>query len=131
MNATAATAAATGAIPGPSRPVSAEAGMVVVQAIGIRYTNRNRSAPGYAEAGKRVACEGEPEHDVRETPDVEPAERDEPLRVHRLGEDQVQIAAPYLAGEPADAGPQHGLDQAAERVEDAQQHDDLPVVPAA
>src|SRR5882672_2162373 len=50
-NASPATSAAASAISGRSRPVSADAGMVVVHAIGIRYTNRNRSAPGYAETG--------------------------------------------------------------------------------
>src|SRR5206468_11293564 len=50
-NATPATAAAASPISGRSRPVSADAGIVVVHAIGIRYTNRNRSAPGYAETG--------------------------------------------------------------------------------
>ncbi len=45
-NTTPATAAATSANPGSSRPVSADAGIVVVQAMGMRYTKTNRSALG-------------------------------------------------------------------------------------
>src|SRR5207247_2581589 len=53
-NATPAPRAAATPISGPSRPVSADAGIVVVHAIGIRYTKRNRNASGYAETGWRA-----------------------------------------------------------------------------
>src|SRR2546430_6219683 len=59
------------------------------------------------------------------------AERDEPLRVHRLREDQVEAAVLYFTREPTDARPQHGFDHARERVEHAQQDDDLPIVPVS
>src|SRR2546430_5752390 len=38
--------------------------------------------------------------------------------------------SPYLPREPPDPRAQHRLDHARERVEDAEQHDDLPVIPA-
>src|SRR5439155_1069831 len=50
-----------------------------------------------AEAVERVAREREPEHDVREPPDVEPAERHEPLGVHRLREHEIEAPAPHLS----------------------------------
>src|SRR5256886_15798256 len=59
------------------------------------------------------------------------AERAEPLRVPRLREDQVEAAVLYFTREPTDARPQHGFDHARERVEHAQQDDDLPIVPVS
>src|SRR2546422_6311032 len=65
------------------------------------------------------------------SPQVEPPKRDVELRVHRPGEDQVQLAAAYLIHQLADPGPQHRLDHTRERVEHTQQDHDLPVVPPA
>src|SRR5690606_1880788 len=53
-SAAAATSADTSANPGPTRPVNAAAGTVVIHAIGTRYVSTNRIAPGYAVTGKRA-----------------------------------------------------------------------------
>src|SRR5690606_41103072 len=50
----AATSADTSPNPGPTRPVNALAGTVVLHAIGTRYVSTNRIAPGYAVTGKRA-----------------------------------------------------------------------------
>src|SRR2546422_8135645 len=50
------------------------------------------------------------------SPQVEPPKRDVELRVHRPGEDQVQLAAAHLVHQLADPGPEHRLDHTRERV---------------
>src|SRR5207237_1085081 len=50
---------------------------------------------------ERIAREREPEHHVGESPHVQSAERHEPLRVHRLGEHQVETAAFHLSPAPS------------------------------
>src|SRR6266480_2676660 len=69
-NANAATRAAASAISGRNRPVSADAGIEVVQAIGMGYTNTNRSAPGYAETGYRAPAHTAPHRTPMFSPDT-------------------------------------------------------------